>query len=114
MVETGTAKEVILTQCAVWEALGITSVVCNYSGSGDEGSISDFEIEPNTITEAQAGIGNWQTPIYDAFDSLTFAEVSGNHEGGGGSITVDVKAKTITRAEYYNVESQEYLGEQEL
>jgi hypothetical protein len=112
-------KEVILTQCAAWEALGITRVTCHYYGSGDEGSIDRFEIEPDTFTEEQAGLsprGGWPdtNPIYHAFDCLTFAEVSGDNAGGGGEIAVDVKAKTITRAEYYNVESQEYLGEQVL
>ena len=111
------AKNTILAQCEAWAALGINTVECSYSGSGDEGNIDEFsfndseDYKENSEFEKKAGLADgWETPLFDAFESLTFANVSGNDEGGGGTITVDVKEKTITRAEYFNVGSQEYLN----
>jgi hypothetical protein len=99
--ERKSAKQTILDKCADWGKLGITQVECNYAGSGDEGFIEGFIITPETITQEAAGIGEYGNPVYDAFDRLTFAEVSETNEGGGGTITVNVNARKITRQEYY-------------
>lgn len=91
------AKTAILAHCPKWEDRGIASVVCMYDGSGDEGSISGFEYDE--------GGGNDLEPedkiLEDHFEALTFANVSYDNEGGGGTITVDVKNRTITREEYF-------------
>lgn len=92
------SKATILAEVPAWKAKGISEVKCLYDGSGDEGSISGFEFDENSVEDSEIS-----DAVRDAFEELTFAEVTGDNEGGGGEIIVDLRNKTpkITRSEYY-------------
>lgn len=96
---TERAKATILAEVPAWKAKGISEVKCLYDGTGDEGSISGFEFDENSVEDSEIS-----DAVRDAFEELTFAEVTGDNEGGGGEIVVNLrknKTPKITRSEYY-------------
>lgn len=109
----------ITTQLAGWKAKGYKRVIANYSGYGDEGSMQviqgitqeDGELHSEGSVDFPVRYGD---PLTDAFEALAWVDVSGDNDGGGGYIKVDVETGKITRQEYYNVSSTEDLEEVEV
>lgn len=99
------AKMKLVAHCGIWAGRGIREVVCNYSGSGDEGFIQGYEVDGVD----QSSLDYADTMMRDAFDALIFAEVSGDGEGGGGQIIVNVVDRKIYRREYYNETVETYI-----
>lgn len=73
--------------------LGVTKLTVNYSGSGDEGSVDDIDVEP----EGVAIPSELEKQISDLADEFLYA-VHGTWEdgdGGTGTIVIDPVAGTI-------------------
>lgn len=110
--ESAWALAVILSQCDKWEESGTIGITCEYAGVDGLCWIdflrfvnqdSDYtDLDPSSSTYGE---------VFAAFESLAFSEVTGDGDGGGGLISVDVKAHTITRSEYYVEPSRVYVSQ---
>jgi hypothetical protein len=91
--------------------LGVTRLTVNYSGSGDEGSIDEIEVEP----EGLALPHELEEQISDLADAFLYSEHGtwGDGDGATGTIVVDpVGAKIINEHGWYftdvNYETKEF------
>jgi hypothetical protein len=111
------AKAALLAHLPRWKARNVKTIAMYYSGSGDEGHTDGYDYNEETGYGDQP-LHDEDSPktykLEDAFDSLAWANVSGNNDGGGGVITVDVDAGTITRKEFYYQQTTVDLETEEL
>lgn len=91
--------------------LGVTKLTVNYSGSGDEGSIDEIDVEP----EGLALPHELEQQISDLADEFLYSEHGswGDGDGATGTIVVDpVEGKIINEHGWYftdvNYETKEF------
>jgi hypothetical protein len=91
--------------------LGVTRLTVNYSGSGDEGSIDEIDVEP----EGLALPHELEEQISDLADEFLYSEHGtwGDGDGATGTIVIDlVEGKIINEHGWYftdvNYETKEF------
>jgi hypothetical protein len=92
----------------------ITDIICEYSGSGDEGSIESVEFLSGKL-DANLNISN---ELRDGFNNFFYDYLEEKHpgweinDGSSGKIDIDVKNRmvTIVHNEYYS-DSNTYTDE---
>ena len=109
--------------CAALEAASVATVVAEYYGDGDSGNTQEAvayaeddnaatplsgELQPpldNTVIPLS---GELQSRLDDFVDRVISTNASGyeNHDGGGGSVTIDVASQEIIMEHYDNVVEQ--------
>jgi|SRR5579872_4464329 len=91
--------------------LGVTKLTVNYSGSGDEGSIEGFDVEPQGLAIPK----ELEDQICDLADQFLYSEHGGWEDGDGGTgrIVIDpVEGKIVNEHGWYftdvNYETKEF------
>ena len=76
--------------------LGVTRLTVNYSGSGDEGSIDEIEVEPEGLVLSR----ELEEQISDLADEFLYSEHGtwGDGDGATGTIVIDPVAGKIVNA----------------
>ena len=112
----------------VLAAVGITTVIVAFDGSGDSGQIEDIEaktgdqpaqlptgaIEIAHVTWGTSDVTRTKLNIRDAIESLAYEFLAQTHcgwennEGAYGDFTFDVAERTVTLDYNERVESSEY------
>lgn len=81
-------------------AAGVSTIVGEYSGSGDEGFFNGvFVVGPNGLPSNYKLPLNIQKLIEQVTDIVAMPGYE-NNDGGGGSITLDIETAAITHESY--------------
>src|SRR5579864_9544518 len=91
--------------------LGVTKLTVSYSGSGDEGSIEEFDVEPQGLVIPN----ELEEQIRDLADEFLYSENGSWEDGDGGTgmIVIDpVEGKIVNEHGWYftdvNYETKEF------
>lgn len=93
----GTFKKSIIPKL---DELGVTKLTVNYSGSGDEGSIEGFDVEPQGLLIPS----ELEEQIRDLADEFLYSEHGSWEDGDGGTgmLVIDpVEGKIVNEHGWY-------------